>query len=469
MNLVTMLTRRDPLKRAFVTLEDGMTDILNEEFLLPPEPEEMSANGLGELVDLDPTAEDPAPLEPTEIVADDPAERITAHAKMRLASYNAHEEARARTTADLAQLSDALARVVAAHHMAREFASDSYADIHRANDMENANLAFAAENRRLNERVEKLEKLRGRYDQLVDVLKRREAKLNEEAETMREQLAVLKLELVEARQDIARGESVQTDLQSALSARSADAERFMREAEMLRERNIGLTVDLEMAQKKHAEARRRAEELSAMHASDSSRLAEVMARLAGEENEVTRLQKLADSLEAKLVEANDASSRLSHEMADREKRYQSENQALRAEILAQNGRLQAATTEQREQAAALADLRARFGDLESEKHVLEKKHAALLADTDGGRAAAPAGTDRNDTAALDLHRRQSEQMRGEIAELKTTIGQLRQYESLYAAARARAKAKTDVATGFSVSNGKIVPEFPSPKPLARSA
>ena len=37
MNLANILTRRDPLKRAFVTLEDGMEDVLKGELFLPSE------------------------------------------------------------------------------------------------------------------------------------------------------------------------------------------------------------------------------------------------------------------------------------------------------------------------------------------------------------------------------------------------------------------------------------------------
>ena len=82
-----------------------------------------------------------------------------------------------------------------------------------------ANAAYATDNRRLNERVEKLEKLRTRYDQLIDVLKRREAKLIQEAEALREQLGSLKLDVVEARNAVARSDSQIGELQAALAAR----------------------------------------------------------------------------------------------------------------------------------------------------------------------------------------------------------------------------------------------------------
>ena len=64
------------------------------------------------------------------------------------------------------------------------------------------------------------------------------------------------------------------------------------------------------------------------------------ARLASEENETARLQKLSDALEAKLVEASETVAQLATELAERDKRYQSENHSLRNEIQSLHGRLQ---------------------------------------------------------------------------------------------------------------------------------
>ena len=47
MNLANILTRKSPMKRAFVTLESGMDDVLTEEFMLPEEPGD-AAGEIGE-------------------------------------------------------------------------------------------------------------------------------------------------------------------------------------------------------------------------------------------------------------------------------------------------------------------------------------------------------------------------------------------------------------------------------------
>ena len=456
MNLANILTRRDPLKRAFVTLEDGMSNVLNEEFLLPLD--EADDAPRQDLVDsLEPVSEEQASLELPEQPVIEHGDRVTAHAQGRLAGYSAFEEARARTQDDLNRIGEALASILAAQHMSRDFVNDVYADIHRANDLENGNAAYAAENRRLLERVDKLERLRARYDQLVEVLKRREAKLLGEAETMRETIGGLRLDVVEARNTIVRCESLYGELQTAHAARTNEAERYMRESEMLREKNVGLSVELDLTQKKQAESRRRVEELSSMHASDSSRLAEIMSRLVAEEADGTRLQKLNDALEAKLIEANENAARLVAELAERDKRFQSENQALRGEIQTLNARLQSAASEQRDAVLDLTTVRSKLNDMEADRQVLEKRLAALNGESDDeNRGQAEAAAD--EVSDEEQTQGQTEHMRTQIAELQATVAELKQYESLYTAAKSR-KAKAEAAAGFTVEGGKVVPEF----------
>lgn len=474
MNFVNMLTRRDPLKRAFVTLEDGMTDVLNEEFMLPSEPETLEVDGMPSDLDAMGAEVDMADdtTTPVDLAGDDNGERVTPHTQGRLAGYAAFDEARARANQELTRIGEALANIMATNNLNREFLNDCYADIHRSNELELANAAYAADNRRLNERVEKLEKLRARYDQLIDVLKRREAKLIQDAETQREVLGAVRLESIEARNTLTRNETQIGELQASLAAKTAEAERFMRDAEMLREKTVGLTLDLDMAQKKQADTRRKLEDLTAIHASDSARLAEITARLTSEENETTRLQKTVDQLEAKLIEANESVTYLTGEVNERDKRHQAESLSLRNEVQAVSGRLQHAVGEQRDMLVELNEARSRASDLESERMIIEKKFAALSAEIENERRlyVAQAGLAApQDAEAAEQQRRENEQMRDEINALKSSVEQLRQYETLYAAAKARAKAKSEVASGFSVSNGKIVPDFSPAKPIARRA
>lgn len=456
MNITSIWSRKDPLKRALVSLEDSMEDALKEELLLPEptveaegeEPVESSVIENDDLADPDDRG---LPVLMTEDLQED---RLTPYTKRRLIDHSAFEASQASIAEEVGRIGDALAAIAAAAHVTREFAGDSLAEIHRANDLETGNVAYAAENRRLLERVGKLEKLRARYDQLVDVLKRREMKLTAEVEQLREALSESKLELVEAHNSIVRGESVQSELRAELAARGGEAERHLRGNDSLREKNSGLMVELEMAQRKMGEFRRKADELSALHVGDSARLAEMMSRVAAEEADNIRLQKLADSLDARLNEASETAARLSADLSAAEKRHTSEAHALRQEVQSLKLRLQNAAAASGEQATELDAALTKIGDLESERQMLEKKNSDLRAEIDGERRSRAANDDAPEEQP-ELRRRQVEQMRVEMEELRATVARLKRYESLYAAAKTRAKSKADAAPAFGAGKGKI--------------
>lgn len=443
MNLANILTRKNPMKRAFVTLENDMDDVLNEEFMLPPETEAELSEAVEEdwmepLTEDDAEApvslEDAAPVEVN-------GERLTAHTQNRLADLAAFDEARNGAQQRLNEIGSALANIMSAHHLGRDFLNDCYADIRRANEMEIASAGLSSENRKLTDRVEKLEKLRGRYDQLIEVLKRRENKLLAEAETMREALASAKLEAVEARNTISRAEFVQGELHTALAAKTSEAERSARENELLREKNMNIALDLDKALQKQAETRRKFEDLSAIHASESTMVAKTAAKLASEEKEAARLQKLADTLESKLVEANESVANFTREMSEREELYQSENHALKGEIQSLISRLQAGATDHTETAAEMTALNTRLSELESEKIFAERKAAGQIAEMETER-----------TRQASLHEQQVKDMRRKIDELTQTVDNFRHREKMMEGARpvsrvpenlgSRAKTKT---------------------------
>jgi len=473
MNLANILTRRDPLKKAFVTLEDGMEDVLKGELFLPFDAQSI-ADDIGEIdigeVDLFESEEValandehdvvPAPDADAPIGAEaqqdgDQQERVSPHTQSRLAGHAAFDLARSRAQEDLSRVAEALSSIAASQHMSRQFLDDTYADILRANSLENANTAQAAENRRLLERVDKLERLRGRYDQLIEVLKRREAKLAREAEAAREALGSLRLDLVEARSAIVRSESLYGELQVEHGARGGEIDRMAREAEILREKITGLTVERDLAQKKQAETRRRAEELSAMHASDSARLAEILARLVAEEAESARLQKLNDALEAKLIDANENAARLTAEARERDRHHQAEKLALREEVKALNDRLQGAANQHLEIVAHMNETQARNNELEADRSVLDKKLDTLESELSEARR--PQG-DATETG----------QMRKQIADLQATVARLKRFENIYLAAKGATKSPPEVASGFTVESGQIVPEFDPSKPAGHA-
>lgn len=422
MNLANILTRKSTMKRAFVTLESDMDDILKDEFLLPAGMEASIADEETPGEPIEEAGWEPG-TEPEFAAGQDegqvgeeaPVERMTAHAQGRIADIAAFEEARSTLHEQLDTISGALAKIQSSHRLDREFLDDCYADVRRANELEHAAAALSSENRKLTDRLEKLEKLRGRYEQLAEVLKRREAKLLVEAEQMREELASSKIEAIDARGIASRAEMAQSDMHTALAAKSSEAERFMRENELLREKNVGLSLDLDKALQRQAETRRKFEDLSSLHAGESARMAKMAARLASEEKEANRLQQFSDSLEQKLIEANETTARVNREMDEREDIYQSELHALRTEIQSLVSRVQAGVEEQNETATEIAALNARLTESDTNRAFAERKLADTIAETQTQKA-----------RQSSLHERQVKEMLAKIEELNRTVASLRQ-------------------------------------------
>lgn len=416
MNLANILSRKNNMKRAFVALESDMDDMLNEEFMLPAEADAAAVAEEEAEAPL-PEMQDQPDLD-TQPEEDRPADRMTAHAQNRITDIAAFDEARAVMQQQLDAIGSALSKITSAHHLGRDFLDDCYADVRRANELELTAASLSNENRKLGDRLDKLEKLRGRYDQLIEVLKRREAKLLGEADTMREELASAKLEAVEARSAASRAELAQGEMHTSLAARSSEAERLARENELLREKNVGLALDLDRALQRQAETRRKFEDLSSLHTNETARIAKMAAKLASEEKEAARLQQLADSLEQKLLEANETVAGLSRDMKEREELYQSEIHVLRSENQGLVSRIQAGVTDQTETSAEINALNARLNEAEAARTFAERK----LADT-----VAESQTER--TWQTSQHERQAKEMRTRIDELTRTVASLRQQKA----------------------------------------
>ena len=289
MNLSNILKRGDNLKRAFVNLENGMSEAIEAEFLLPhgeeteaPAPpseapaepavdDELADELEAALPDLEDEGEEEEQEQaPVEVAQQDDRERLTSHTQNRLAALASFERAYRESHEDLTRISSALASVVAMHNLSREFLGNCQADIVRANELEIANSDLSFENRQLSDRVEKLERLRSRYETLVEAMKRREVKLLQDIDVLRISLGQAKLETVEARNVIARNELAQSELHNSLAARTSQAERLLRDNEVLREKTANLSLELDSALKKQTEMRRRLDELAAAHAQQSA-------------------------------------------------------------------------------------------------------------------------------------------------------------------------------------------------------
>ena len=174
---------------------------------------------------------------------------------------------------------------------------------------------------------------------------------------------------------------------------------------------------------------------SAMHATIPPVSPTIMARLVAEEGESARLQKLNDALEAKLIEANENAIRLVRRAETNvTSATRAENQALRAEIRRSAPPADRGQRAARDDLADLTNLRSRTERARNPKGTCSKRSCGRVERTDS-----PAPTARRDAARCRRPRagRRAGQMRRQIADLQATVERLKQYESIYLAAKAR--------------------------------
>jgi chromosome segregation ATPase len=489
MNFMGLIKRGDKVDKAFEELQSDMAEALDESLfdlddLTPAKsdsaseeapagvseelPEERSEalseeNVLRGAADLQPEGETPAELlqEPAEIVEDIPetARRLTSHTQSRLAALNSFDELYHDAQQHLQEINAKLSEVATSHHLTREFFNILHADIHRANELELANVALAAEHRKLAEQLHDANRKRQERENAVEILHHRETSLVQEKEALRAALAAAKLEAVEASSAIARNEAELGDLVKTLSARTMEAERRLRENEVLREKHVNLSIDLDKALKREAEARRKLDETSTIHSSEAARHSELVGLMGNSEKEVLRLQKALDIAQVRQSEMMEAARTMEADREAETTRSLAEMRGLRSEIQALQSRLERSSSEHGEAASEIAKLKVQLSDAVAEKHVADERLAALVKENENDKmnlSAASANISQlslqqaSEQMQLDIHKQECEDLRAEIASLNAQIKQLLPYERLYRVTKAKQR---DAGSGAAEGSG----------------
>lgn len=257
---------------------------------------------------------------------------LSAHAQQRLASFKVFDEANRSARDELTKIGKAFTNVVNSYNLGRDFIAECEEEIIRASHLESANLRLVAENRRLTERLEKLERLRERQDDVIQAMKRREARLLADADTLRDTTAELRMQLVETRNIASAAEAARGEMHLQLATRAAELDRLQREHEVLREKDVSSVAELEANAKRQLELRRKLEDLQATQTQDAGRTSELTNKVLTQEIEIQRLQRQIDLSETQLSEVNDARRAAEQEVRDSERRYLAEMSAVRGEL-----------------------------------------------------------------------------------------------------------------------------------------
>jgi chromosome segregation ATPase len=456
MNFMGLIKRSDKVDRAFEELQSDMAEALDESlFDLDDQPSLKSDNVSEETVsleldDLQPEEDVPAEdaPEPAETVEDSPEteRRLTSHTQSRLAALNSFDGLYHDAQAHLQEINAKLSEVMTSHHLTREFFNILHADIHRSNELELANVALIAEHRKLSEQLHHANRKQQERENAVEVLHHRETSLVQDKEALRAALAAAKLELVEATGTIARNEAEVGDLVKTLSARTVEAERRLRENEVLREKHVNLSIDLDKALKREAETRRKLDEVSTVHSNEATRYSELMGLLAKSEKEGLRLQKALEIAQVKQSEMMEAVRTAEAEREADTARGLAEIRGLRAELQGLQARLEHASSEHGEDSSEIAKLKVQLSDAVAEKHVADERLAALIKENENDKmnlSAASANISQlslqqaSEQMELDIHKQECEDLRAEIASLNAQVKELLPYERLYRVTKAR--------------------------------
>ena len=436
------LKRADRLDKAFEDLQSGMMDALQEDLgkfpLEPIEPEAVAASPQDEDTPSEAKGSEEERIYLEETPEAESMKRLTAHAQNRLAALASFEDLHQGAEDQLQAIGSMLAEVITSHHLTRAFLNDIHPEIHRTNELELANTTFAAENRKLSDQLHETVKKLQEQESAVANLQRRELTLQQDKEMLRIALSAAKLETVEASNALARSEAERGELAKALATRTVEAEKRLRENELLREKQVNLSIDLDKAHKRETEARRKHDEIAAIHAAETTRYTETLAALAKSEKEIFRLQKSLESAQAKQEETADAMRALEADSDTETKRNLAETRGLRSEIQNLNSRLEAASAEIVDATDEIARLREALGNAEAEKQIAEKQLALLKGEQDEQKRNLPAAEDGEpDPAAIAIQKQESDELRAEILKLAAEIKKLAPYERLYRAEKAK--------------------------------
>lgn len=366
--------------------------------------------------------------------------RLTSYAQSRLATLTTFQEMQLDVADDLKAVTAALARLGAATSQTREFISSTHASIHRANELELGNAALLSENRKLHQQVEQVKRLRSQHETLTEAFRRKEMRHEEEAHELKAEITSVRGELQESRDSLSSVEAERAVLLGELSTKSAMADRNARENELLREKQIGLTHELEHAERRAGEMERKVDELTAINSAQTGQIADLRSRLSTSEKEAFQLQKQYDTASARLGEAQDALTAAETEMDNGKKHHAAETQRLKGEIETLKARADVSTKAQLQASDEIGALKQKLAMLEADKAQVEERLRIARTELEDERAqhstitAQASESDlQNESVAIMLEARNQEveELRREMKSQKEEMRRLASVERLY--------------------------------------
>ena len=442
MNFKSLIKRAEDVDKEFQDLQSDLAeafeDVLKDDEQPPSGDDAVAGQELVASDENPPPAEQPEPA----------SSRLTPHTQTRLAALEAVAGLFRDGQGHLQEIEAKLGEIATAHHMTREVLNVFHRDVLRSNELELANLALTAEHKTLSEQLLEAARKQRERDGAAEAWQQREASLVQDREQLRSALAAVRLELVEMSNESARRETEFGEIVKALTAKTVEVDRRGAENKLLREKQVGLTVDLEQAQKREAEARHKFDEFAATHASETAHIAELMAQIGNHEKEESRLQKTLEATQAKLAETAEAARIAESDSAAELARCQAEMRGLRAEIQELQSRLDRVSTDNGEATAEITRLKAQLNDAVTERQIAEERLAVLKEESEADKKNLSVVSTNlsqlslqqaSEQIQLDIQKQECEDLRAEVEALNARIRELLPYERLHRVTDARSR------------------------------
>lgn len=435
MNFVGLFKQGYAAEKSGSDYESETPDMLLEELSPPPLQDEPDFG-----IELEEALEEALAV-PAEASGEAVAEhRTTPHSQTRLAALSAFEDLTQGTRQDLQALGLTLAKVTSTHQLMRGFLTAIHADIHRANEMELSHSRLSSENRRLSHQLEDTLKQLSAREAANEGLESRVARLNQEAASLRDALSEARLEAGDASTAIANLEAERADLTTSLAGKSLSFEKLLRENEVMREKQTGLSMDLDAELKAHAETQNKLEELAAAHSSDTARLAELTAKIASSEKEVARIQKQHDTLHSTVLELNETIAGLGMKLEERDLRHVAAVSGFQTEIQSLHSRLQESAKAMVQKTEQIDTLTAKLNETAADNRIALERLEAVQSEHARDKKQLSAAfanfsqlnvLQQSEHVMLDIHMQEAEELRRQVGSLEATVKKLAPYETVY--------------------------------------
>ncbi len=458
MSFVNYLKRQAEGDDPFVALESDMSDALEQEFAaeaIPTKPATNSAFNLDETVPGLAT-EEQKPVEPaTKSAPVGGQERLTSNSKKFLAGFDLFEARFMESQAELKELGEKVASLSVTQHLTRDFLNLMQSSIYNANELELNNKDLHAKNRALTSQLESARSLNIQQKSSFEELRGREAALQQEREVIRSSLATANDELGELRKEATSSDAELAELRRELTTKITLSEKLTRENEIIREKHINLSVDLDSALKSSSEVRRKYDEVSTNFKSTTAELTEAMSQLSDARTEAARLGREVSGQSAKLTESAEALRTAEFESEETINRIQTEIQTVKNENQSLDTRFQAASREQASATEEMIAIKLKLNDAVSERRVAEEKLGALAKEFEDVRREHGETSTRlselnleraSEHVVVETAQQQLEEQRSEIERLKSDVKRLIPFERLYRRKKEELTCSTDVET-----------------------